>query len=103
MQTDPPLVALSRAIGVLDGPTKAAKALGVPGYRYQTVQAWSRSRVPAEYCPAIERETAARGSPVTCEELRPDVDWSVLRTRSIPQSSAGVVPTGGTTTDQEAA
>jgi DNA-binding transcriptional regulator YdaS (Cro superfamily) len=34
-------------------------------------------QVPAEHCPAIERETAGA---VRCEELRPDIDWSVLRT-----------------------
>lgn len=33
-------------------------------------------RVPAERCPAIERAT---GGAVRCEELRPDVAWSVLR------------------------
>lgn len=32
--------------------------------------------VPAERCPAIERATAGA---VTCEELRPDVDWAYLR------------------------
>lgn len=36
-------------------------------------------RVPAEYCPLIERATRERGSPVLCEELRPDVDWAYLR------------------------
>jgi DNA-binding transcriptional regulator YdaS (Cro superfamily) len=36
-------------------------------------------RIPAEHCPIIERETKARGEIVTCEVLRPDVDWSVLR------------------------
>ena len=35
-----------------------------------------RGRVPAEHCPAIERAT---GGKVRCEDLRPDVDWSVLR------------------------
>jgi len=33
-------------------------------------------QVPAERCPAIERAT---GGAVTCEELRPDVDWAYLR------------------------
>ncbi|MFV5212807.1 transcriptional regulator [Azonexus caeni] len=33
-------------------------------------------RVPAERCPDIERES---GGIVTCEELRPDVDWAYLR------------------------
>ena len=32
--------------------------------------------VPAERCPAIERAT---GGVVRCEDLRPDVDWAVLR------------------------
>lgn len=36
-------------------------------------------RVPAEHCPVIERETLQRGVPIRCEELRPDIDWSVLR------------------------
>lgn len=93
---------IHRAAAVLGSQTRLAVLLGVTK---AAVSQWSTSgrRVPAEHCPAIERETAARGAPVTCEELRPDVDWSVLRTRAIPQSSAGVVPAGGTTTDQEAA
>ncbi|MCB0252548.1 MAG: helix-turn-helix domain-containing protein [Anaerolineae bacterium] len=33
-------------------------------------------RVPAERCPDIERAT---GGVVRCEDLRPDIDWSVLR------------------------
>lgn len=33
-------------------------------------------RVPAERCPTIERETNGL---VTCEELRPDVEWGYLR------------------------
>lgn len=47
--------------------------------------------VPAEHCPAIERATRAvaaeRGDPkliVLCEELRPDVAWSVLREQIEP-------------------
>jgi DNA-binding transcriptional regulator YdaS (Cro superfamily) len=40
-----------------------------------TVGNWvMRGRVPAEHCPAIERETGVR-----CEALRPDVPWGVLR------------------------
>jgi len=33
-----------------------------------------RGSVPAEHCPAIERETG-----VACERLRPGVAWDVLR------------------------
>lgn len=35
-----------------------------------------KRQVPAEHCPAIERET---NGAVRCEDLRPDVDWAVLR------------------------
>ena len=41
-------------------------------------------KTPAERCPAIERETSGM---VTCEELRPDIDWAVLRRQSRQESS----------------
>lgn len=44
------------------------------GVTRQAVAQWKQ--VPAEYCPAIERATSGR---VRCEDLRPDVDWAVLR------------------------
>jgi DNA-binding transcriptional regulator YdaS (Cro superfamily) len=68
--------ALKRAVDLLGGPSAAARKLKVPGQRYQTVQSWLRTRVPAQYCPSIERETSRR---VVCEQIRPDIDWSVLR------------------------
>jgi len=42
------------------------------------VNQWSNGvrQVPAERCPAIERAT---GGAVRCEDLRPDVEWGVLR------------------------
>lgn len=44
----------------------------------QLVWQWARGvrQVPADRCPAIERAT---GGEVRCEDLRPDVEWSVLR------------------------
>ncbi len=52
-----------------------AKRLGVtPGAVSQWVK--GLSAVSAERCPAIE---AATGGLVRCEDLRPDVAWSVLR------------------------
>lgn len=91
---------LTRAVEAMGGQSNLARALGV---RQQHVWNWiHRRRVPAEHCPAIERETRARGSPVTCEELRPDVDWSVLRSQSIPTSSANPPQAAGTIS-QEAA
>lgn len=35
-----------------------------------------KKQIPAERCPTIERLTDRA---VTCEELRPDVEWHVLR------------------------
>ena len=70
----PYLLAAERAIELLGGPVAAARRLDIE--RYQTVQSWLRNRVPAEYCPLIERATDGK---VRCEELRPDVAWDVLR------------------------
>ena len=38
-------------------------------------------QVPAERCPAIE---AATHGAVRCEDLRPDVPWSVIRATDCP-------------------
>lgn len=64
----------------LDGPVKAAALLGVPGGRYQTVQQWTINGVPAEWCPVIERVTRRK---FRCEDLRPDVEWEVVRNRKL--------------------
>ena len=72
------------AIEILGGPVSAARVIAVKGGRYQTVQSWLSNRVPAEYCPVIERETGLRGRTVRCEDLRPDIAWRVLR--AAPQS-----------------
>lgn len=71
--------AAAKAVRLLGGPVRAADTLGVE--RYQTVQSWLRNRVPAEYCPLIERATAGQ---VRCEDLRPDIAWDVLRMQSEP-------------------
>jgi len=44
-----------------------------------------KRQVPAEHCPAIERAT---GGAVRCEDLRPDVEWSVLRGVAADQVAA---------------
>lgn len=51
------------------------------------VHQWAtgKRRVPAERCPTIERATAGV---VTCEELRPDVDWGYLRGATPPGEHA---------------
>lgn len=71
---------IKTAIEMLGGPVRAASIIGVTA---QAVCFWrdGKRRFPAEHCPTVERAT---GGKVRCEELRPDVDWSVLRKRAIP-------------------
>lgn len=66
------LAALNRAIAKFHGAPGLARALGISNY--PTVNAWKKSRIPAEWCPHIELHTGER-----CEVLRPDVPWHVLR------------------------
>ena len=77
--SDSPKAALQLAAEVLGGQAALADACGYPDRRH--VWPWFNTdrRVPAEKCPLIERATKATGREVTCEELRPDVEWSVLR------------------------
>lgn len=78
--------ALQRAIDLLKGPNAFAAAIGVSD---SAPHMWKkRGRVPADYCPAIERETRRAGAVVTCEELRSDIDWAVLRKRVKPKARA---------------
>lgn len=46
------------------------------GISVQAVSKWVKKQVPAERCPEIEKAT---NGAVTCEDLRPDVDWAYLR------------------------
>ncbi|MFA7278616.1 MAG: helix-turn-helix domain-containing protein [Sterolibacterium sp.] len=66
---------IERACDLLGGLGALARILKVSS---PTVSQWRTGirRVPAERCPAIERATNGE---VTCEELRPDVDWAYLR------------------------
>lgn len=78
--------AIERAARALGGQAALASACGFDDRRHVWPWFSTGRRVPAERCPAIERATrikaAAENDPsliVTCEELRPDVPWSVLR------------------------
>ncbi len=46
-------------------------------------------RIPAEHCPTIERLTNGE---IKCEQLRPDVDWAVVRICSTPKRTRRSVP-----------
>lgn len=68
------MVALDEAVAVAGGVGALAGRIGVTA---SVVSMWKkRLSVPAEYCPAIERETGVR-----CERLRPGVAWGVLRSQ----------------------
>ena len=79
--------AINRAIELCGGPAKLAVILGVT---VQAVCFWrdAKRQFPAERCPEIEKATLGA---VTCEELRPDVDWAYLRsTGPVKQQDDGV-------------
>lgn len=71
LNSKPPI---GRAIEVAGGITKLARALELSSHT--VIYQWSKTRVPAEKCPDIEALTG-----VKCEELRPDVNWAVLRSK----------------------
>lgn len=65
---------LNRAIALAGGLSAFTEKVGAPSVH--AVKAWRQAGVPERYCPTIERIT---GGAVRCEELRPDVEWGVLR------------------------
>jgi len=84
MDTNTPAEALKSAIAMFSSLKAFSDALGV---RYQVVQQWIENRVPAEYCPKIERVT---GRKVRCEQLRSDVDWGYVRQSQSHSEEAAV-------------
>jgi DNA-binding transcriptional regulator YdaS (Cro superfamily) len=77
----------AQAIDILGGPTKAAALITEAAMATgtarpisrQSVEYWVRERVPAEFCPLVEQLTRARGKPVLCENVRPDIAWGEVR------------------------
>jgi len=55
---------------------RASRLAAAMGVTQVTVHGWANERVPADRCPSIEAYT---GAAVRCEDMRPDVDWAVLR------------------------
>jgi DNA-binding transcriptional regulator YdaS (Cro superfamily) len=76
--------ALLRAARVLGGQAALASVLGFSDRRNVSPYFATARRLPAEHCPTIERATRAAGQIVSCEELRPDVAWDVLRMQAAP-------------------
>lgn len=78
---------IERAIAKAGSASSLAKGIGVP---IQSVFFWRKGerRVPADYCPAIERFTAGH---VRCEDLRPDIPWGILRSTPTPAQQESAV------------
>ena len=53
------------------------------GVSQQSLTNWKQRGIPAEYCPRIELLTGVR-----CEDLRPDVQWSVIANRQPEKAAA---------------
>lgn len=64
---------LQKVFNIVGGRAALARHFGILPW---AVTKWERVQVPAERCPDIE---ALTNGEVTCEQLRPDVNWSVLR------------------------
>lgn len=66
---------IQQACAFVGGQAELARLLGVSP---PTVNQWCKAirKVPATQCPDIEKAT---NGAVSCEELRPDVSWDVLR------------------------
>jgi DNA-binding transcriptional regulator YdaS (Cro superfamily) len=79
--------AIRRACAALGSQAELARRVGVS---VSMVSQWCTGArpLPTERCIDIERETRASGDPVTVEELRPDVDWAVIRGRPCPCTAA---------------
>jgi DNA-binding transcriptional regulator YdaS (Cro superfamily) len=77
-----PKEALERAIEAAGSQTAFAAAIG-PEIKTGHVYHWLKSgRLPLEHCPIIE---AAFG--VSCEDLRPDFRWELVRQSAQPASA----------------
>ncbi|MGY6771971.1 transcriptional regulator [Gallibacterium anatis] len=64
---------LQKVFSIVGGKSALARHFGILPW---AVSKWEKTKVPAERCPDIEALTNYK---VTCEELRPDINWSVLR------------------------
>lgn len=90
MEQITPVDALKLAVGLAGGQSSLAEKLPVDadGKPVSSARVWNwvnrAQQAPAEACPDIEAITG-----VTCEQLRPDVNWSVLRK---PSRKARITP-----------
>ncbi|RTL40543.1 MAG: transcriptional regulator [Burkholderiales bacterium] len=75
--------ALAKACRVVGSQSALAALLGGKVKQAHVFYWLETGRIPAQHCPTIERETAARGDVVRCEELNSQADWAVLRRQAL--------------------
>lgn len=64
-------------IAALGGPAAVGRHCGV---RSQAVSLWAiKNRIPADRVPQLEAWARKCGVAVRAEDMRPDLDWAVLR------------------------
>lgn len=80
--------ALHRAATVLGSQAALAEICGYADRRGVSPYFTTERAFPAEHCPTVERATREKGTPVLCEELRPDVDWPYLRAQALVEQRA---------------
>lgn len=81
----PEKLALKRAAELLGGQVAVARVLGYEDRRHVWPYFNTPRAFPAEHCPKIEEAT--KGA-IRCEDLRPDVDWYVLRQPAATQQES---------------
>jgi hypothetical protein len=74
---------MEHVIDTLGGPTAVARMVGC---KPPSVIEWRKRGIPADRCPAIERES---GGKVKCEQLRDDVVWTRIADDNWPWHPAG--------------
>ena len=68
---------VSEIVKSLGGPVSIGRHLGI---RSQAVSLWIRKdRIPADRVPQLERLARQLGSDVRAEQMRPDIEWAVIR------------------------
>lgn len=71
------MIEVSEIVRKLGGPVNIGRHLGI---RSQAVSLWIRKdRIPAERVPQLERLARELGADVRAEQMRPDIEWGVIR------------------------
>lgn len=74
--------AFVEACKIVGGQAEMARRLRVTPAAINQICTGKRP-LPPGWCPDIERETRAEGTPIVCERLAPAVNWGVVRSNPV--------------------